>query len=231
MRRRFLYIGCFLLLANTVFAQQDSVIFINSQKIDPSRYHDVKGSAYFFDEFVLGDIISNEFHTFKDMRLNYNGHTHDFEVTRKDEFIRLDRRLYLRIEIHADQNPAHSNLFQGEKLIFQRGLHSKFYNRFVILLLQGKRIHLVKDFNVLLSESQIQSAGQSDAVKRFSAKHQYYLLKDGEAIALKLKRKKILDAMSHQKELEQYLNRHKLKLGVEEDLLQLFQYYDSLLQP
>ncbi len=62
----------------------------------------------------------------------------------------------------------------------------------------------------------------------------YYMKKDGERIAHKVKKSKksILEALSDQRNpVEAYAIEHKLKFNSEKDLAAIFAYYDSLNEP
>lgn len=208
---------------------KDSVILLNSRKIDTTRYLNYKGSPYYFEDFVNGTIISNSFDLFEDLEINFNGYSQEFEVRRGKEFIELDKKWYVRIDIPADKNKGILDLKEGEKIIFQRGFHAKYLNRFGNIIYNDKGVMLIKDFMVSLSEKTVQDVGKTLEFKRFDPKEFYYLIKDGEAKLLKSNRKGVIKVMGFKTELESFLKKEKIKFNKDADMKKLVAYYTTLL--
>lgn len=221
----------FAFLTAELTAQSDStiVIFTNSQPIEAFRYRDVKGSPYLFDDFVIGNIVSTNIDVYENMALNLNGHTNHFEVRRGREVVELDETWYLRVEIHPELNPTLSRRFGKEKIIFQRSIHPKLQNVFAQVLFAGTRTVFLRTFHADLSKKTVQDVGKTLEFKRFNGKFLYHLIKDGELVHLRLKKKNILKTLGERKEMEAFAKENNIDFKDEKDLIRLVAFYDQKL--
>lgn len=210
---------------------KDSIIFLNGRKIDTTRYENFKGSPYYFKDFVKATIVSNTFSLFEDLDVNFNGYSQEFEVRRGDEFIELDKKWYVRIDIDPEKNKDILDSKDGEKIIFQRGFHAKYLTRFGNILYNDQSIILIKDYLVSLSEKTINDVGKILEFKRFDPKTYYYLIVDGEAKLLKTNKKGIIKALGYKNELETFFKAEKIKFSQDEDLKKLAAFYATLHNP
>lgn len=227
-------LACCILLfvSQTLLAQEtedkenkENVIILNSKDVDPHRYDDVKGSPYFFKNFVKGNIIASSADSFQDMLLNYNGYTKEFEVRDGNKYIELNKSVYMRVEVLPEENP---DLHLKFPLIFQKGFQLNWLNKFGILIYSGKHIKFIRDVDVVLSEKVLNDVGKTVKFKSFYDKGDYYFLIDGELSPIKLREKKILDALGHGSELQKYAKENDIDLGTEEGIRKILPYWESL---
>lgn len=208
-------------------AQNDKIAFTNSKPVDDKRYSDIKGSPMYFKDWVTGKIIRHDALIYEDVLLNYNGYTRTFEIKTGDEMIELDGDVYLRVDVDAADNPDAIDRIPTEHFAFQKNLHSRFSDQFVIILFAENDVMLIKEFKVDIAKHTIQDVGKAIDFKDFQRKEIYYLKADGKLTSLRYKKKVILGAFDSP-EVEPYIKEHKLRLKTEADLIQLAQFYSTL---
>ena len=164
---------------------------------------------------------------FEQVIFNYNGYSHEIEIRKGDHYIELDHRRYLRIEIDRADNPTHFPDGYGDKIVFQAKIHAKFRDRLVNLNYAGKRVSLIRDFSVnLLGQASNDIRNQRDG-QRFRQVSTFYLLKNGNLIALRLKRNKILKALGHREEIGEFVKTNQIDIESVEGLIQVLAFYEK----
>lgn len=215
-----------LLLLCPLHAQQDVVMFTHAKPIDDQRYEGIKGSPYFFDNWVVGDVIDNQGELIQGVSLNLNGHTRSVEVRKDDKFIELDASYYRQLEVRPSQNP---NSKIEEPYVFMRGLHQRFNNRMVQVMYRGKDISLLLDFFVNLSTKEVNDVGKTVTFETFAVRKEAYLLIGSELHPVRLhKRKFFKDVPTHGDELKAYAKKEGLSLNAIADWQQLVAHYEAL---
>jgi len=198
-------------------SQNENLTLFNSQEIDENRYNEIKGSPYFFDEWKMGDIIGDNGQTVEDVLLNYNGYTEHFEVRTKGKYIQLDERLYQKISISTDE----------ATVVFQKSAHPDFPNKFVQVVHDGERVKLLKHFTVVLAESSVFNAGGRVDFKRFKPDRKYFVMTDGSPQPVSMRKKKIIELLGHEKEIERFAKTERIKIDTEEGLSTLLAFYEA----
>jgi len=207
-------ISCF---AISLLSAQGKSIFTNAKPIDETRYSEYKGSPYLFDTWMIGDIYDAKGKAFEKMELNFNGYTNEVEVKKGDQYVTLDQKWYHQIEVQD----------KDQIIVYRRGVHSLFKNKFVEIVYDGKSVTLIKRNRVGLTEKEINDVGKTIKIKRFEKKQEYYFLKDGKLKNVKLKKKSILAYLGHKKEIESFAKKNKLKLTRVKDLQKVLAYYEA----
>ncbi len=212
-------------LPNTkVQAQNDSLILINSRKIEKNRYRKIEGSPYIFKEWKYGTVFNNRMQEIKGAYINYNGYSREFEVRKDNEYIELDDRQYFKVDVYDSPE-----MEEATKMVFSRGINSEYYTRFYEVLFNGKKVTLFKEHRKVVRERVQKDMADGKKVKRFTSETNYYYSVDGIVKPLKLKKKNFFNTLSHEKLLEKYIKDHKLKINNEKDLAKIFNYYEALL--
>ncbi|HEX9651226.1 MAG TPA: hypothetical protein VGA21_11740 [Cyclobacteriaceae bacterium] len=214
-----------IIASNAALSQNLQVLLTNSKDIDPHRYEGVRGSPYFFNKFVKGNIISNGAETFTDMILNYNAESSEFEIINEGKTVQLDKSIYMRVEILPEGNPE---LELDFPIIFQRGFNMKWLKKFGQMVYEGTTIKLIRDYTVQISSNEIQDVGKTLQNKRFVNLEEYFLLVEGELISIKLKKKKILNELEHSNQLEIYVKENKIDIETESGLRKILAYYETI---
>lgn len=219
----------FLLIMSccTVSAQRDSMLMQTSKLVHQSQYFDYEGSPYYFKDWVQGNVLRTDATYMKDVRLNYNGFTHEIEVQSGDEIYALDKRWYLRADISRDENPALETGLPA-RLTFQLGLHRALADRYGAILFHGTHLTLIRDFNVGKQRKEYSEFGVNNYVATFRDQSIVYLKRDNELIPLKLHKKRIAEAFEHQDRILDFIDREDLDVKRDTDLIRLVAYADQL---
>ena len=222
----------FLLLTSTTFAQTEdekpTFQLTNSKPLNSNRYEDIKGSPYLFKDWVNATIITNDLIRYEDAYLNFNGYTKEFEIRQDDEYIELDRKFYLRIEILAEKDEEGIVPEGQDKLVFNKNIHQRFGDRMLIMIHQGKKVMVVKEFHVSISEKEHQDVGKTIVTKRFFREFNYSVIRGDELETLKLNKKGLINKLGNKSELESFIKKHKYKVENDADLREILAYYETL---
>gem|GEM_PF-808811 len=224
--RHFLFTLLTLTIVISVQGQQDTLFATNLKLFDNKRYEDIKGSPYLFSDWVKADIIRRDSFKFRDVMLNYNGDTHEFEVLQDGRYIELEQLWYKRIEVDPAKNKGVVEV--DDKVVFLQGFHHEYVDRFALLAYEGEHVYLIKDFSAVLSEKKVQNVGKAIEFKRFTPRVKYALYHQGKITSIKLKKEEILNVLGHEKTAEDFLKANKIKkTNSEEKVIMLLKYLDD----
>ncbi|HFA49932.1 MAG TPA: hypothetical protein ENJ95_13070 [Bacteroidetes bacterium] len=212
----------FLLIGFSLFAQKFT-LFNNPLKWDENRYSDIKGSPFFFKDFVEGTIHGIGGEVYDKVKLNLNGYTHNIEVRRRDEYIELQEGAYDMVEVTLAGKNGDTT-----KTVFVTTQIGQFDGRFVQLIYDGEKRKVFNDFLVTISEYKTETPGKTLHVKRFAPKARYFLLEDGELSIFKLKKKNIVQYLGHKKEIETFLKKNKIKIDSAEGVAKVLEFAEGL---
>jgi len=226
-RKIYLSLLLVAVLLCTAHSQNREITYTNSKPIKENRYDDIKGNPMYFEDWVTGKIMRHDALIYEDVVLNYNGYSRTFEIKTGDEMIELDGSVYLRVDVDAADNPHAADRIPTEDFAFQKNLHSRFNDDFVIILFAENDVMLIKEFRVNIAKHTIQDVGKSIDFKDFNRKELYYLKADGRLTPLRYKKKVILNAFD-KPEVESFISENKLRLKTEADLIALARFYSTL---
>lgn len=224
LKNRLVLFVIFLLIqqfytATSLTAQTTDVLMTNSKDIDKNRYKGVKGSPYIYNDWQTGSIISVDADVIEGIPLNFNGVTNGFEIKKGNKYIELDHQWYIRVIINGET--------PEENVVFQKNFLPPLKNKFTRQVFKGKEISVVEDFTAKIETKTINNVGKNEVIKRFYSKKNYYFIKDQAFTFFRLKKKSILSLLGHEKELEKFLKKEKIKLNKEEDLIRLLTFYEE----
>ncbi len=203
----------------SLIAQETDVLMTNTRGVEEDRYKGIKGSPYIYSEWQTGKIISVDADVIEGVPLNFNGETNGFEIKKGNRYIELDPQWYIRVIIDG-KTPE-------EDVVFQKNFLPPLKNKFTRQVFKGKDITIVEDFTAKIETTTINNVGKNEVIKKFYSKTKYYLIKDRKPTLFKLKKKVLLPLLGHEKELEQFLKKEKIKLNKEKDLIRLLTFYEE----
>lgn len=198
--------------------QNRKVILLNSRPIDPTRYQNIKGNPYLFDDFRLGKVFNYKFNEIDSVLINYNGYSHSFEVRQDDEYIDLDQNYYPVVVLYGEG---------GKEIFFRRHQQSPLSNRYSRLVYEGEKCMVFENFKVKKETTNVNYGGV-DKTPKFTKKTENFILLDGELIKVPSKKKKILKILGNPPELVKNVKSNKLNLRKESDLIKALEFYDDL---
>lgn len=201
----------FLFLSLNIGLSQEELIFMNAQPIDAERYKGIKGSPYLFEDWSTGVLLRDNEKPIEVPEMNFNAYSHNFEVKTEDKIIILDGTPYKAIKIKGIE--------EEKPTLFARGVHPYFKGKFVIVLYEGQKRSLFKQYSNRIYENTIQDVGKTREIKRFTASKNYFILENGELKKVKLKKKDVLAILG----VEKVMKQNKIKMNSEEDLVRLLE--------
>ena len=215
-RRFLLLFVLFLLFCPSLIWSQSDLLFTNSQKIDQERYEDILDSPYLLDDWLPGKITDQDAEQIEAPAMNYNAHSHTFEVRKGERFIELDPTGYVRIVL---------TMTEKDSMVFQKPTHPAIQGNFMQLLYEGEG-QLFKQVESKISKKTFQDVGKTREVERFVARTTYHWVKADLHKRFKMSKKSIIKTFGNKKEVEAFLKKNKLKLSSDENLARLFAHLD-----
>ena len=209
-------------------AQRKDVMLTNSQKIEVEAYKDIEGTPYYFAEWQQGKVygVGAEAEKADDYLLNFNGYTKSFEVRKDDRFIALDEKYYSKVTVETVVDG------QLKTVTFKTNAHPIYKNRFMKVVFEGTDFEVVQDYQVRLDSREKQAYAGNEKVQAFNKNTTFYLIKNKQAKAIKLKKKTILGLFKDQEAaLKSFVKSNGLKLNHEAELVQFLSYYEQLAHP
>lgn len=205
-------ISLLILFSNLSFGQEQDNLPL--KKLNQDRYQNVLGSPYLYADWVPAEIIGMDGNIYKEATINFNGETHEMDVKRGDQIKELIAGSYLKVTVNL---PDHNESFL-------RGLHPRFNMNQVCLLYDSQRLKFIKNFTVKKEEF----AEPNAISEKFITRTEYFIMEDGNLAYIALRKKKILGALRHGKELESYVKKNELSLKKEAEVIEFLQYYRSI---
>jgi len=173
-----------------------------SRKVDPDRYHEVRGTPYRYKEFgpvVLYDITLNRYELDS---ANLNGFTSQFEFYVGGILRELLPGNFIRAEVPDQEGGPHK---------YAHGINMKFRDRYA-------------------DEKIVQNVGETLKLRRFSAKSLHFAMVDGDFVTITLSAKKLAADLGFKKELSAFMKAEKLKPNRRVDLLKIYEKADELVE-
>jgi len=204
---------------------QNSIIdYTNAFQIDEDkRYEEIKGSPYFFDDFLEGIITDKRGAEYPLSQINYNGQENSFEIRRLGFFIILEDSWVETVKVF----PNGKNIDKRTQL-FVRNYFPTIKGKYVIVLYEKENMSFFKEVNVRRKIVSSDVPGEEKTSMKFDRQTKYHLYENNELKTIKPKKKHLLSILNHSKEVEQFLKKEKIKATKEEDLIKLMEYYGTL---
>ncbi len=220
--KKYTTVAALLLFGFSLFSQKFT-LFHNAQKWDENRYSEIKGSPYFFKDFVEGDIYDIDGKVSKNILLNLNGYTQNIELRKGSGFIELEEPSYSKVEAVTANKKGDMT-----KTVFVTTDIAQFGGRFVQLVYDGKKRKVYNDFLATISEHKTETPGKTLTIKRFAPKNRYFMLENAKLVIFKLKKKNVIQQLGHKKEIETFLKKNKIKVESLEGIVKLLEYVEGL---
>ncbi|HHL53155.1 MAG TPA: hypothetical protein ENJ39_07230 [Flammeovirgaceae bacterium] len=200
-------------------AQKAYTILESHKELDPSRYDEIKGSPYLYNDWLPATVVGSDGKMHENILVNYNGLTGELEIKRENRQTEMEPSSYLKVMVHT---PAGTQAFY-------RGIHPQLGNKLVCVLYDGVRVKLIRDFKVRKQENEMQTPLNPTVFEKFVAQSDYYLMLEGLLHPVKIKKKKIMALLDHKQEIEKYIKENNLNLNTTEDVIKLLAYYETTL--
>jgi hypothetical protein len=198
-------------------AQQSVSVLETTRPVDPSRYEDIKGSPYLYEVWVPAEIVGSNGEIYHDVLINFNGLTRQIEMKKNGMVSQMNPISYLKV-IATTENGTET---------FFRGIHPDLGAELLCLPYDGQRVKLLKEFSVKKQENEVQTPMRPTVFEKFVPSSEYYIMIDGNITPIKLKKKKIIEALGMKSEIDSFIKKEKINLSTEKGLVKLLNYYES----
>lgn len=184
-------------------------------------YTETEGSPYFNQSFQSGSITFSSGSTRDDVSFKYNTYEDRLEISFQNRVFAISADQIDRFHINMD----------GKQYEFQKGFDSRGLDRedFVLILSDGPVKGLLKlDTSFQQAMASYGTATQQD---EYISDKTLYVHREGDTERVRrLRVRNVLRELdSHQDELENYINRNDLNLENTDHLVDLFDYYNRLI--
>lgn len=181
--------------------------------------NNVQGSPYANEEFVIGKVFVNDDKPYTGI-LRYNAYQDGIEMKTEKGIITLLKRDYLKAEIAG-------KLYLIENFTKNGAIRKTYF----VELSKGKARLLLKQGKKFVEERQATSSYSKGQPPKFEDEISYYVITEGNAaIETRLKAKDFIEALpDHKKEVSAFVKKNKLKMKTEEEVIQVLNYYLSLI--
>jgi len=182
--------------------------------LDPITY---KGTPYYNDSFLLGNIFYDNELLKKNVALRYNVFFDEIEYKKALNLADENYKILIKTE----------NLYttiNQEVFVFRNGFG------YFLVLFDGTNISLLKKISKkYFPPKKAATSLTKDYPAEFKDRFEYYLItKDKEIQLLPNSKNKRLKVFSKNKALKDYIEKNKINLSNQSDLEKLIRYYDSL---
>jgi hypothetical protein len=190
----------------------------------PNSVENAEGSPYFNENFIKGSIFNGKDLIKENVLLRYNIYADEIEIKKYDflpddeiSSLTKDPRFYVKIlnNIFVFATYQQSIEKGGYFKVIQPGKHYDLYKKIII------------DFTPFKSANAI----ESEKPAAFKRTQDYYLVtKKGNFFKIPKRTSKIYTIMDgKEKKIKDFIKKNKLNLKIEKDLVQLVNYYNSIL--
>lgn len=191
-------------------------------------YYGVLGTPYVNEKWVMGTVTAQNGKKHENIPVMYNAHYDLIEaVVRRDTLI-LDSRLVSALELTITDK-------EGSRFaVFKNGFTSKAEKieptHFFEVIYEGSQIKMLRKHYKMLKPSNFDAAYNTGSkFDEFIPVITTYIQTPSGIEKLKMNKKGVLSLMgSKAKQVEDFINKEKLKYNLDADLAKIFAFYESL---
>lgn len=211
-----------LFILPATYGQKEIQFFTNEQPIDAYRYNNIEGSPYLLKTWTKATLYDVYGTVYNDVFFNYNGLTKELELLKNDtEFIILNSLFYDRIVADDENSP-------NGQMILKKGLDPELDESFVQVIHEGKKLTVIKQFNVRKSKVTINDVGKIRNFENFTRTTNYYVISELAMVDMSTKKKQLLRLLGDDDKLDDFIKSENLDLDNDIDLSKLFAFYETL---
>lgn len=192
----------------------------------PKQKEAPKGSVYLFDDFLKSTVILRDSSIVSEFRINLNLYSKQIEFLNEDQVAILN---YSKIDkFYVNDNGRKEFFTSCPNLLIQYpdlGDCS-----FVNILYEGKKATLIDKVTLDMVPSNYNLAlNAGNSYDTYYVKHNYYILKDGKALIIRLSKSSILFVLNDKrKELSNFIADNDLNLKNKGHVIEVLKYYNNL---
>ncbi len=211
--------------AQSTYQMSSALDFYRSHKMSTGEYmkgltaDDIEGSPYLNDEFVEGTLYTTAKQQFVDVRLRYNIYNQNLEFKNNEDQV---------MEVASPEVIERASFDGIEMVYIPYAISKKIRRAFFKVLVEGN-ISLYAQPQLLYKQAEQPKAYAEAVPARFIQKPDLYFFRNGknEAILVDKKNELIEFFPAHNKEIEAFIKKNKIKMNKPEDLIEVVNYYNS----
>jgi|GEM_PF-297804 len=193
---------------------------LDGRPVDVNKYAKVKGSPYLYDDWLHGEVVTNDGKAYKKMLIKFNTEKDElifvYETTDEPQKFADPIKMFT---INAEQDRVFENGFPK----IDRQSNKSYYE----LLVQGPTTLLKRHREVLQDGIDDVSRAITDGV--YTKFNSYYIFKNNQMQLLKLNKNSILKLLADKSaDVTAYADSQKIDFEQEEDVKKLINYYNTL---
>jgi len=188
--------------------------------VDVNKYSKIKGSPYIYDDWLQGEVITNDGKVYKKMLIKFNAENDEltFVYNKTDTPQRFADPIRM-FTIYAERDRVFANQFP--KIDGQNA--ASYYE----VLVPGKAMLLMRHKEVMQTGINNVTRASTDGV--YTNFDIYYIYKDNRMQLLKPSRNGVLKVLADKSaDVTAYADGQKINFEQEEDLKKLLNYYNTL---
>ena len=210
----------FCLLSSTLSVAQKTIMFNNSQEVDPKRYEDIKGSPMLFEDYVVGTVIDIDGQELKDLMVNFNSFTETIEVKVDDtKYVILNPNTHVKVIIKDPKAKEQLGLEFLDAIEIKKVLHPKMKDKYALSVFEGKGYQLLKYFTASVITNKKEIPGETVKIQRFNPKGIMVLFDHGHKIEFNLKKKSMNNNLPDKFEIKKRAKRKRSNIYTYEGLV------------
>lgn len=223
------------LITLSAYAQEDNAP-VHQQKLEnlgsdmsqtyASRYEEVKGSPYFTEDWILGEIEFDDRSRYNDVELLYN--VYEDELLARDKGgnpIVVNKEIVRSFTMGKNDNTNMGNFLKADYLEYD--LDNVDEDQYVQELYKGEGALYAVNKKSLSQNSNADSEGEANDEFTELQSDYYFVSPSGKIHRLKPEEPSILDAMNERREaVENYIEAQNLNLNERDDLIELVMFYE-----
>ena len=189
--------------------------------IGPDRYINVKGNPFIAEEFQLGEVIHMDSSITREVPMRLNHHTDEIEFKMDDKIL-----------VFAMPRKINYVTFGHRSFAFFDYVQQKKTNAGYFEVLAWGDCKLLLRRNTIIKREELPPSDMGGGnFKDYFRTTEEYFLKKGTSAATQIQKSKksILKTLGeHEEELTDFIEKNKLKLKSEEDMIDLIYFYNSI---
>lgn len=182
-----------------------------SKKLVGSGQSEVSGNPFLYDEWNNVGTINSKGKTYNYNNLNYNIYKDEVALSKgKDSVFVIDKDL-------VDSFTINNKNFQ------------KYNNSFYEVLVLGKKVSLLKKYEIKVIEGMFNPTDGKKEIDRLSIVDDYYVNETGNILKFKPSKKALTKLFSDKEnEVNNYIKMNKLSYKKEGDIIKIFKFYNEI---
>lgn len=196
-------------------SSEGNIISMNdvfSKRLFYSNQNEISGSSYLFKNWKNNVFVYSNGETYNLKNINYNIYSNEFSSLRGTD------SLFVYDMSKIDSLKINNRFF-------------KKYNGNVIyeVIFEGKKILLLKKYEVKIIEGMFNPIDGTKEKNRFSIMDDYYIMKDGHIEKYKITKKSVLELCSdNQDKVKKYIKKNNLSYKKDSDLKLILKYCEKI---